>query len=197
LSKAQIQKIIADFADAAVRTQKAGFDAVEIHSAHGYLLNQFYSPLTNIRTDEYGGSVHNRIRLHLEVIAAVRAAVGDDFPLLLRLGGCDYQPGGSTIADSVAAAREFAQAGIDILDISGGFCGFNNPLFTTAGYFSDMTLPIKQAVQLPVILTGGITTGRQAEDLLACGAADLIGVGRALLKDSNWAAEAIASVIDK
>jgi len=187
----QIHKIIDEFQASAVRAQKAGFDAVEIHSAHGYLLNQFYSPLTNLRTDEYGGNLHNRIRIHLEIIKAIRHAVGPDFPILLRFGGCDYMPGGSTVADSVSAAFEFEKAGVDILDISGGFCGYINPNSAKAGYFSDVSSPVKLAISIPVILTGGITTAQQAEDLLSCGAADLIGVGRAIMSDSDWAAKAI------
>lgn len=186
MTKEQIDQVILDFKDAAVRAKKAGFDGVEIHSAHGYLLNQFYSPLTNLRTDEYGGSLNNRIRIHLEIIAAVREAVGADFPILLRLGGCDYTEGGSTVEDSVAAARAFEGAGVDIMDISGGFCGYINPNSTEAGYFSDVSAAIREAVSIPVILAGGITTPQQAEELLARGAADLIGVGRAILADSSW-----------
>jgi 2,4-dienoyl-CoA reductase-like NADH-dependent reductase (Old Yellow Enzyme family) len=191
LTKEQIGKVVEAFGKAAYRARTAGFDAVEIHSAHGYLLNQFYSPLTNKRKDEYGGSLYNRIRIHLEIIKAVRASAGDDFPILLRLGGCDYMEGGSTVEDSVEAAVAFEKAGVDILDVSGGFLGFNNPLSAEPGYFSDMTAAIKQKVKIPVILTGGITTAVQAEDLLAKGVADLIGVGRAVLKDSNWTANAV------
>ncbi len=191
LTRVQIQEIVEAFRLAAKRAKNAGFDAVEIHAAHGYLLNQFYSPLTNLRTDEYGGAIQNRIRIHLEVIRAVREAVGDEFPILLRLGGCDYMDGGSTIEDSVFAACEFEKAGVDILDLSGGFCGYINPHATTPGYFSDMSLAVKQKISIPVILTGGITTAVQAEKLLETGAADLIGVGRAILKDSHWAGDAI------
>ena len=187
LSKEQIQKIIEDFKLAAIRTQKAGFDAVEIHSAHGYLLNQFYSPLTNERSDEYGGTIYGRIRIHLEVIKAIRDAVGENFPILLRLGAGDYVDGGSTIADAIIAAQEFEKAGVDILDISGGICGYRHPQSIQAGYFSDMSLPIKKVTNFPIILTGGITTPEEAEELLVLGAADLIGVGRAILQDSDWA----------
>jgi len=193
LTTPQIHKIIDEFRASAVRAQKAGFDAVEIHSAHGYLLNQFYSPLTNQRTDEYGGSLPDRIRIHIEIIQSIRHAVGPDFPIMLRLGGSDYIPGGSTVEDSVNAAIAFEKAGVDVLDISGGFCGYMNPNSEAAGYFSDVSSPVKQAVSIPVILTGGITTAQQAEELLSCGAADLIGVGRAMLKDSDWAAKAVKS----
>ena len=191
LTKDQIKKIVQEFKDAAVRTQKAGFDAVEIHSAHGFLLNQFYSPITNKRTDEYGRDIHGRIRIHIEIIKAIRDAVGKDFPILLRLGAGDYMEGGSTVADSITAAKEFEKEGVDILDISGGMCHFKNPYSTQAGYFADTTLPIKQAVSIPVILTGGITEPQQAEEFLSKGIADLIGVGRAILKNSGWPKEAV------
>lgn len=190
-----IQKVINDFASAALRAKKAGYDGVEIHSAHGYLLNQFFSPLTNKRTDKYTGStIDGRIQLHLEVIEAVRRAVGDDFLVALRLGACDYIEGGSTIEDSVYAAKAFEKAGIDLLDISGGFCGYINPNVKEQGYFSEITSAIKKEISISVILTGGITDINAAEKLLAEDKADLIGVGRAILKDSNWAKDSLASL---
>ena len=190
----EIENIIEAFAQAARRTREAGFDAVEIHSAHGYLLNQFYSPLTNQRQDEFGGDTLGRIQLHLRIIRAVRQAVGDDFPILLRLGALDYMDGGSTIDDSLTAARVFESAGVDILDISGGFAGFDIPGLPSQGFFQDVTAAIKKEVKIPVILTGGITEAAAAEQLLTEGKADLIGVGRAILKDSGWAARALASL---
>ncbi len=185
----QIKQIVKDFRDAALRVKQAGFDAVEIHSAHGYLLNQFFSPLTNKRTDEYGGDLLGRIRIHMEVIKAVREAVGDNYPILLRLGACDFMDGGTTIEDSVAASVEFEKAGIDILDISGGLCGYDVASLSGQGYFSPLTEAIKKAVSIPVILTGGITEIDAAEDLLGQGKADLIGVGRAIYKDSHWVSQ--------
>lgn len=194
LTSNEIEDVIQAFYDSARRTKEAGFDGVEIHSAHGYLLNQFFSPLTNKREDEYGGSIHNRIRIHLKVIEAVRSAVGEDFPILLRLGAADYMEGGSTLEDSQIAAQEFEKAGVDILDISGGFCGYNVPGSTEQGYFAPLTEAIKKVVSIPVILTGGITEVKAAEQLLAEGKADLIGVGRAVFKDSKWAQRAIESL---
>lgn len=191
LTKAEIKNIIDEFAAAALRVKKAGFDGVEIHSAHGYLLNQFFSPLTNHRSDEYGGDVLGRITIHLEIIKAIRNSVGDDFPILLRLGASDYMKGGSTIKDSEIAAVEFEKAGISILDISGGFCGFIVKGLSGEGYFSPLTEAIKKVVSIPVILTGGITDVIAAEKLLAEHKADLIGVGRAIYKDSKWAENAI------
>lgn len=191
LTKQEIKDIVVLFKQAAVRAKEAGFDAVEIHSAHWYFLNQFYSPLTNKRTDEYGGGVQNRIRIHLEVIRAVREAVGDDYPVFLRLGASDYTEGGTTIEDSLIAARAFEQAGIDLLDVSGGLCGFIRP---GEGYFAPLTQALKKELSIPVILTGGITKAKLAEQLLEEGKADLIGVGRAILGDANWAKNAVESL---
>ena len=188
-----IEDIIKAFRDAAHRVKEAGFDGVEIHSAHGYLLNQFFSPLTNKRTDEYGGDVYNRIRIHLQIIDAVRTAVGESFPIFLRLGASDFAEGGTTIEDSQIAVQEFEKAGINILDISGGFSGYIAPGLTSQGYFAPLTEAIKKVVSIPVILTGGITQVQAAEQLLVEGKADLVGVGRAILKDSKWAQKTIES----
>lgn len=194
LSKEEIKEIIKNFKDAAKRVKDAGFDGVEIHSAHGYLLNQFFSPLTNKRNDEYGGNVLGRIKIHLEIIEAVKEAVGKDFPILLRLGASDYMEGGITIEDSKIAALEFQKAGIDILDISGGFCGYTVPGLEGQGYFSKLSEAIKEVVSIPVILTGGVTEAEAAEKLLSSSKADLVGVGRAIFKDSLWAKKAIESI---
>ena len=196
MSREDINKVIRDFADAARRVKDAGFDGVELHSAHAYLLNQFYSPLVNKRNDAYCGyNIEGRLRLHLEVIQAVRQAVGEDYLVALRLGASDYMPGGSTIEDSVLAAKEFEKAGIDLLDISGGFCFYTNPLSKEQGYFNEITDRIKRNVSIPVILTGGITQAQAAEKLLQEKRADLIGVGRAILKDSLWAEKTMKELV--
>lgn len=132
---------------------------MEIHSAHSYLLNQFYSPLTNRRTDNYTGStLEGRLRIHLEIIRSIREAVGEDYPIALRLGAIDDLPGGTTLEDSVRAAGILQAAGIDLLDISGGFCGPYRPGHKEQGYFGELTEAIKKEVTVPVLLTGGITT---------------------------------------
>lgn len=188
LTEDGIAAIVRAFAQAAGRVQRAGFDGVEIHSAHMYLLNQFYSPLTNKRTDRYGGELENRIRIHLEIIGAVREVVGPDFPIYLRLGACDYVPGGSTLEDAVDACGAFEAAGVDVIDVSGGAIGYSRPEGRPEqGYYSDVTFAIKGDVSVPVILTGGITDPQAAERVLEDGAADLIGVGRAILHDPGWA----------
>lgn len=192
MTKEELARVVSAFAAAARRGKEAGYDGVEIHSAHSYLLNQFYSPLTNRRTDEYGGSLENRLRLHLEVIRAVRREVGRDYPVFLRLGACDHLAGGNTVQEAVAAAKLLEQAGVDILDVSGGMCGYVNPQQDGAGYFGEESKAIREAVSIPVITTGGITQPEEAEALLKDGAGDLIGVGRTVMKDSGWAGRAIA-----
>jgi NADPH2 dehydrogenase len=194
LGKDEIIKVVRAFAEAAMRVREAGFDGVELHSAHGYFLNQFFSPLTNRRKDEYGGEVINRIRIHLEIIKAVREAVGEDYPILIRLGASDYCEGGTTIDDSMAAARALEAAGVDVLDVSGGFCGYNVPGTSEQGYFAPLTEALKQVVSIPVILTGGIKDAETADRLLQEGKADLIGVGRAIMSDSLWAKRAVESL---
>lgn len=191
LTKNEIYKIIESFKDAAVRAKKAGFDGVEIHSAHGYLLNQFLSPLTNKRTDEYGGDILSRVLIHLQIIREIRNAVGYDYPLFLRLGAADYIEGGISIEESKIAAQLFEIAGIDILDVSGGLCGYEISGRNEQGYFSELSEAIKSTVSIPVILTGGITEPDFAEMLLDEKKADLIGVGRAIAKDSLWAKNSV------
>ena len=187
MSGGRILEIVREFADAAMRAKDAGYDGVEIHSAHGYLLNQFYSPLTNRRVDGYGGDLDGRLRIHREVIRAVRGAVGERYPVALRLGGCDYMDGGSSISDSVYAAKCFADWGVDLLDISGGMCRYMIVDDHAPGFFSEMTAAIKKAVEIPVILAGNIRTVEDAEGFLADGSADLIGIARPILSDGSWA----------
>ena len=185
-TKEDLKKLVENFVNAGIRAKKAGYDGVEIHSAHFYLLNQFYSPLSNKRTDEYGGKLENRIRIHLEIIKAMRNALGEEYPIALRLGACDYTDGGNNLEDAVYAAKAFEAAGIDLLDISGSFYGYTNPLTKDEGYFKEASQAIKSHVSIPVILTGGIRSLETAENLLGDGYSDMVGIGRPIFKDSNW-----------
>ncbi|MCI9515019.1 MAG: NADH:flavin oxidoreductase [Oscillospiraceae bacterium] len=191
MTKAEITAVTGAFAAAALRAKAAGFDGVEVHAAHGYLLSQFLSPLTNRRGDEYGGALAHRLRLHREVIQAVRQAVGTAYPLALRLGACDDLEGGLAEAEGVEAAAQLAAEGLDLLDISGGMSGYIRPGRREPGYYGEITAAIRRRTEVPVILTGGITSGEEAEALLAAGKADLIGVGRPFLKDAHWAKRAL------
>ncbi len=192
LRREEIARIVEAFAQAACRAVQAGFDVVEVHGAHGYLLNQFFSPLTNRRTDEYGGSRAARLSLPLAVVRAVRQAVGPEYPLFYRLGGDDRLPGGLTVDDAVWAAPRLAEAGIDVLDISGGLCGSRPEGLAGQGYWAYLSEAVKRVAAAPTLLTGGITEPQAAEDLLQQGKTDLVGVGRALLKDPDWAVKARA-----
>lgn len=191
LQKNEIGAIVNEFKEAAIRVKNAGFDGVEIHSAHGYLLNQFLSPITNKREDEYGGDITGRIKIHKDIVKSVREAVGESFPIFMRLGAADYMDGGLTIEDSKLAAQQLEKAGVDILDISGGLSRYTIPGVNEEGYFTSLSKTIKEVVSIPVIVTGGIVNSKTADDILSRGEADLIGVGRAIYKDSNWAKNAM------
>lgn len=187
MSVNQILEIIEAYIAAALRAKAAGFDGVEIHSAHGYLLNQFYSPLTNRRRDKYSGnSIDGRIKLHTQIIKGVRAATSPDFIVGLRLGGCDYMPGGSTIDDAAIAAPKLMVAGLDFIDLSGGMCFYLRKGHDYPGYFGDLSEAVKDEVEIPVITTGGVKTMEEAQKLLTTGKGDMIGIGRALLQDASW-----------
>ena len=186
LTVEEIRGIEGQFAAAALRAVKAGYDGVEIHCAHGYLLNQFYSPMTNRRTDIYGGSLDNRLRITLETVEQVRQAIGEEVPIAVRLGGADYLPGGSREEDAAQAGKLLEAVGVNLLDLSGGMCFYMRPGHLEAGYFSSMSEKVKASVFVPVLLTGGVRKIGDAEALLQGGKADLIGVGRALLKDAAW-----------
>ena len=191
---AQGIKIIAErFAEGAGRAVRAGFDAVEIHGAHGFLLNQFLSPLANRRTDEYGKDLEGRMRFPLEIVRKVRAEVGN-LPLLYRLGADDLRPDGLTLADSKKVAVRLASEGIDILDVSGGLSGSRPPGTKGEGYLVHLAEGIKSVVEIPVIAVGGIVTATFADSIVRDGRADLVAVGRAMLNDPDWAAKAIRSL---
>ena len=171
-----------DFVAAARRAKEAGYDGVELHAAHGYLLNQFLSPLTNFRNDDYG---KDRVKYPLEVFLAMKEALGD-YPLAVRIGGIETIEGGTTVAEGVRAAKAFDAAGAALLDMTGGMTGYNRPGHKEAGWFKDLSLAVKKETTAPVLLTGGITTYDEAEKLLEEDVADLFGIGRAFLKDPNW-----------
>jgi 2,4-dienoyl-CoA reductase-like NADH-dependent reductase (Old Yellow Enzyme family) len=179
------------FVSAADRAMKAGFDGVEVHGAHGFLLNQFYSPLTNKRTDQYGGSLESRSLFPLEVVERVRDKIGGRL-LLYRLGVVDLDPAGTQLEDSTAFSMKLKQATLDILDISGGLCGSRpQQIQDTPGYFIPQAKHINENVDIPVIGVGGIRDLRYANSLIEEGAVDLIAVGRPLMRDPNWASTAI------
>jgi 2,4-dienoyl-CoA reductase-like NADH-dependent reductase (Old Yellow Enzyme family) len=191
LEKEEILEIVDDYADATDRAVKAGFDGVELHGAHGYLLCQFFTPLLNKRTDEFGGSLENRMRFPLLVTEKVRKRLGKDQLLLYRVGADDLAPMGTHVEDAVVFSQKLQAAGVDILDISGGMCGSEpRQLAQVKGYFIPQAEAVKKAVTVPVIGVGGITEPVFANQLISASKVDLVAVGRALLHDNEWAQKA-------
>jgi 2,4-dienoyl-CoA reductase-like NADH-dependent reductase (Old Yellow Enzyme family) len=190
LEKHEIRRLVRLFGEAARRARIAGFDAIEIHGAHGYLLNQFTSPLTNRRSDEYGGSFEARVRFPLEIVREVRKIVGSDFLVLYRLGASDGDGRGVTIDESQTFAQRLVQAGVNIVDVSGGLIGDAPEGMTGQGYFLPLAEKIRQTVDAPVIGVGGITDPAFADQAIRQGRVDLVAVGRALLADPDWALSA-------
>ncbi|HQZ14098.1 MAG TPA: NADH:flavin oxidoreductase/NADH oxidase [Devosia sp.] len=184
MTEADIAATVAAFAAAAVRSDRAGFDMVEVHAAHGYLINQFLSPISNHRTDHYGGSRENRMRFGLEVVAAVRAVWPQGKPLFVRISTTDGSAGGWAVEDSVAFARELAKLGVDVVDCSsGGFEGYGikpAPLYQ---------VPLARAVReagIKTMAVGLISEPEDAERIIAEGDADLVALARTALDDPSW-----------
>ena len=187
-SEGEIVDLIARFGDAAAKAKTAGFTGVQLHSAHGYLLSQFLSPLSNRRVDRWGGALDNRARFLLEAVRAIRAAVGVDYPLSVKLNSADFQKGGFSESDSVQVVRWLAAEGIDLLEISGG----NHERPSMAGtdvkettrkreaYFIEFADRLRADLSLPLMVTGGFRSREAMDAALDAGAADMIGLGRPL-----------------
>ena len=192
-----IRRIIRDFADAATRAVDAGFDTIEIHGAHGYLLHQFLSPLVNTRTDGWGGSEAGRNRLTLEVIDAVRAVIPDAMPLLLRISATDWMPGGVDAESSVALARQAREHGVDLIDVSTGGAVPGATIPVGPGYQVPLADAVRRGSGMPTAAVGLIDNGPQAEEILAAGSADAILIARAALRDPHWWLRAAAELDQK
>jgi len=193
LGKLEIRAIVWGYARACNRAMHAGFDGVEIHAGHGYLMNQFFSPRTNKRRDEYGGGFDDRIRLHMEVLNAVRSNCRSDFIIAFRLNGRDYIDGGIEIEETCRLAQILEQGGLDLLNVTGGV--FDSPGFPVVPYmnyprgvFADAAGRIRQSLsgRTPVCVVGRINTPESAEKILNEGKADLIALGRALIADPDF-----------
>ena len=174
------------FAEAAKRAARMGLDAVQIHGAHGYLLHQFLSPLSNKRDDDYGGSLENRIRFPLEVFEAVRAAFPSERPVTMRLSGTDWAEGGWTIDETVAFAKVLEQRGCSAIHVSSGGLTSAQRIPIGPSYQVPLSRAVKAAVNIPVIAVGLITEFEQAEAIIGTGDADLIALARAILYDPRW-----------
>lgn len=185
LTSEQVASVPEQFADAARRAQAAGFDTVEIHAAHGYLLHQFLSPLTNTRSDEYGGSPRNRARLLLEVADAVREVWPDEKPLMVRLSATDWLPGGLEVEEVALIAAQLGSRGVDLIDVSTGGL-LPAPMSVGPGYQLPHARRIRSKTGLPTAAVGLISTPLQAEQVLVDEAADVVMLGRVALRDPSW-----------
>lgn len=191
----EIQDIVHAFGDAALRAKQAGFELVEIHGAHGYLLTNFFSPTTNHRTDLYGGSLGNRMRIYVEIVRDVRKKVGPDFPVTIRLSGTDYEPDGFPIEDTIELAKVLEKEGIDAFHISGGdhhtMIHQVSPMAIDVCHNVWAAEAIKKVVHVPVIASGSITLPEYAEEIIASGKGDFVGLGRPLWADPEWPLKAM------
>jgi 2,4-dienoyl-CoA reductase-like NADH-dependent reductase (Old Yellow Enzyme family) len=186
LETAEVSDVVKDFVNAARRSQDAGFDVVEIHAAHGYLIHQFLSPLTNQRTDIYGGDLENRARMLLEIVSGIRAEVGEGMPILVRFSATDYVDGGWDETQTATVAQWCADAGADLFDISTGGLVTGVTIPTGPGYQVPIAEFVADRVEEPVSAVGQITTGAQAEEILQRGNVEVIMIGRAELRDPTW-----------
>jgi len=187
LSTEEVYQLIEKFGDAARRAYEAEFDVIEIHGAHGYLIAQFMSPLTNRRTDEFGGNLRNRMRFPLEIIKDIRMKVGHDIPLLFRISAEEKVPGGRTLSETLVIARMLEEAGVDCIDLSVGLAASSQyiiaPPEIPPGFLLSASYEIKKAVHIPVIAVGRINDPLLAENALHLGFADLVALGRPSLAD--------------
>lgn len=182
----EIESIISDFASAAVRAREAGFDAVQLHGAHGYLMSQFLSPLFNVRTDRWGGSAENRRRFHLELVHRVRKAIGDDFPLLIKFGVQDDEEGGLSLNEGLETAQQMVVNGIDAIEISGGIGGAS-PIARKSEPekvpYRERAAAVKRVVTVPVMVVQGIRSLEMAKNIIESGDADLISMSRPFIQE--------------
>ena len=207
--EAELDAVVTQFAHAASLAQDAGFDGVEIHSAHGYLLSSALSPKINTRTDRFGGSLENRARLVINVIRAVRDAVGEKFIVAVKLNSSDFQKGGFSHEDSIGTAKLLQHEGIDFLEISGG--NFETPVAyqhaskqtddnkinkPREAYFLTYARDIKAAINIPLMVTGGFRSSQVMNDAIDHNETDLIGIGRPFIMDATFAAKLLSGKID-
>ena len=199
MDKGDIIKVIDDFCQAAIRSVKAGFKLIELHMAHGYLMHEFLSPLSNLRHDEYGGSLENRCRFAIEIAKGVRGAIPEDFPLFARISASDWVEGGWSIEDSVLLSKRLKEVGVDLIDCSSGGNAPKAPIPAGPGYQIPFSERIKKEAG---ILTGGIgfiTSPEQADHIIRTGLADIVLLAREILRNPYWpmqAAKVLKAEID-
>ena len=186
MTREDIVQVVDAFRNAAYRARRAGFDVVEVHAAHGYLIHEFLSPLSNTRTDEYGGSFENRIRLCLEVVSAVRGVWPEDLPLFVRISSTDWVEGGWDIEQSVELARRLGAIGVDLVDCSSGGNASQAKIPIGPGYQVPFAERIKRDAAIATCAVGLITDAAQADAVVRSGQADVILLAREMLRDPYW-----------
>lgn len=194
LTVPEIHELTARFARSARLAQRAGFSGVQLHAAHGYLMSQFLSPRHNVRTDEYGGSLENRMRFLLETFSAVRSAVGPHFPVSVKLNSSDFVRGGFSEEDSLAVVAALGEQGCDLIEISGGT--YEKPMMMLGqgergGFFADFARRARAAAGVPLCVTGGFRDAATIRQALAEGAADMVGLARPLVTDPEFSARVL------
>lgn len=190
MSAAEIEKTAADFVSAAERSVEAGFEAIEIHAAHGYLFHEFLSPLSNLRTDEFGGPLENRMRFPLDVARRVRAVVPESLPLFVRISATDWMENGWDLEQSVEFCSRLRDLGVDLIDVSTGGNLAEAVIPVAPGYQVEFAREIRRRAGIPTGAVGLITEPQQAEDILSRGDADAILVAREFLRDPHFAIRA-------
>ena len=186
LNVEQIKELVRAFAEAAKRSVKVGFDALEIHAAHGYLIHQFLSPISNDRDDHYGGSLENRARLLMEIIEAVRNVIPETMPLFLRLSATDYTDNGWDPDQTAEVSSWATEKGVDLIDVSSGGLITGVKIPSGPGYQVPFAKHVSERIKQPVSAVGQITEPKQAEEILQSGQVDVILIGRASLRDPYW-----------
>ena len=196
LTAVEIKEIVEKFGDCALRAKRAGFDGIEVHGGHGYLIAQFMSSYSNKRIDEYGGALMNRLRFPLEILANIRLKVGSDFPVMFRISGDELVPGGRTIEETKAIAMVLEEAGIDAIHVSAGTYGsayaIAPPAAVGHGWITGYAQEVRKVVDIPDVTVGRITDPLLAEAIIAGGKADLVAMGRASLADPDLPNKAAA-----
>ncbi|GAA4665391.1 NADH:flavin oxidoreductase/NADH oxidase [Frondihabitans cladoniiphilus] len=190
LETAEVEEVVAAFVAAAVRAQEAGFDFVELHAAHGYLMHQFLSPLSNERTDQYGGSLENRARIVIDAVTGIRRATGDDFPILVRFSATDWVEGGWNEHETATVASWARDAGADLFDISSGGIAAHADIPVGLGYQVPFADSVRREGHVETGAVGLIVGAQQAQEIVEEGQADVVFVGREFLRDPHFALRA-------
>ena len=186
LTSVEIDELVISFGKSAKRAVEAGFDLVEIHAAHGYLIHQFLSPISNTRTDNYGGGFENRTRFLREITESVRSNIPDSMPLFLRISASDWLDGGWSIEESISLAKELKALGVDLVDVSSGGTSSGAPVPVGPGYQVPFSDRIRNEAKVPTAAVGLITEALQAEEIIATGKADAVMMARQMLRNPRW-----------